>query len=387
MKTLISILLLFTALSCAAQFHNVKGVRIVERTTAADSTTISGVGQIQYDGSDDKFRFNDGSGWFSFLKEGASMPYWPLSGSATITGNTTISSDGNIIRLKSGDSGFTQADSIYLSSDLSTDVGPIVGVTTDWSSLNVYGIIGYLDENIGGETAFLKIGGIATSPHAWSFYDYRTSKKGIVYENPDTTDWSDNTLSTKKYVVDHVDSKIDAASANFWNDESAPTLSPPSGVYLISGTGIDFRLNVDTVEVSVDQEFIAGGVGHKKIYNEQQDNSAGGSPLSDTQLIDFWITFLPSQKVVTTIKVTATAGELSTGDGYYSSEKIFIFLKDDDDSLSLLDSTTIFSESDDVTADHVMTANSGFAQLAVTTPANTDYQWMVTVQVFHSLVD
>lgn len=79
-------LLLFLTLSIpvCAQFHNVKGVRIVERTAAGDSTTISGVGQIQYDADDDKLRFNDGTGWFSYLKDGATLPYWPLSGSGSI---------------------------------------------------------------------------------------------------------------------------------------------------------------------------------------------------------------------------------------------------------------------------------------------------------------
>src|SRR5690606_16182771 len=39
---------------------------------------------------DDKFRFNDGAGWFSFLKEGATLPYWPLSGTGSISGSSTI---------------------------------------------------------------------------------------------------------------------------------------------------------------------------------------------------------------------------------------------------------------------------------------------------------
>lgn len=64
-----------------------KGIRFVGRS---DSTTISNVGQIQFDADDDKFRFNDGTGWFSYLKEGATLPYWPLSGSATLTNNTDI---------------------------------------------------------------------------------------------------------------------------------------------------------------------------------------------------------------------------------------------------------------------------------------------------------
>lgn len=71
MKTLLSLLFLFTALSCAAQYHNVEGIRVVGRDAGTDSTTVANVGQIQFDADDDKFRFNDGTGWFSYLKEGS----------------------------------------------------------------------------------------------------------------------------------------------------------------------------------------------------------------------------------------------------------------------------------------------------------------------------
>src|SRR5690606_5684721 len=87
MKTILSILFLFVCAFSHAQYHNVEGIRVVGRS---DSTTISNVGQIQFDADDDKFRFNDGTGWFSFAKEWASSPYWPLSGSATLTNNTDI---------------------------------------------------------------------------------------------------------------------------------------------------------------------------------------------------------------------------------------------------------------------------------------------------------
>src|SRR5690606_10599259 len=87
MKTLLSILFLFVCAFAHAQYHNVEGIRVVGRS---DSTTIPNVGQIQFDADDDKIRFNDGTGWFSFLKEGASLPYWPLTGTKALTGNTSI---------------------------------------------------------------------------------------------------------------------------------------------------------------------------------------------------------------------------------------------------------------------------------------------------------
>src|SRR5690606_6515728 len=86
MKTLLSILFLFVCAFAHAQYHNVEGIRVVGRS---DSTTISDVGQIQFDADDDKFRFNDGTGWFSFLKEGASLPYLPL-----ITGGNNFDVEG-----------------------------------------------------------------------------------------------------------------------------------------------------------------------------------------------------------------------------------------------------------------------------------------------------
>src|SRR5690606_38929184 len=86
MKTLLSILFLFVCAFAHAQYHNVEGIRVVGRS---DSTTIPNVGQIQFDADDDKFRFNDGTGWYSFLKEGASLPYLPL-----ITGGNNFDVEG-----------------------------------------------------------------------------------------------------------------------------------------------------------------------------------------------------------------------------------------------------------------------------------------------------
>src|SRR5690606_34703162 len=109
MKTLLSILFLFVCAFAHAQYHNVEGIRVVGRS---DSTTISNVGQIQFDADDDKFRFNDGTGWFSFMKEGASAQGWPLTGSANLTGGTTIVTDGNPLHFKVSDTEFTVADSL-----------------------------------------------------------------------------------------------------------------------------------------------------------------------------------------------------------------------------------------------------------------------------------
>src|SRR5690606_827582 len=260
MKTLLSILFLFVCAFAHAQYHNVEGIRFVGRS---DSTTISNVGQIQFDADDDKFRFNDGTGWFSFLKEGASSPYWPLSGTATVTGSTNIQTDGNNVELKVGDTDFVNSDSLTITGKNALgdiEPGPILGVTSDMSLFNLYGIIGYVDTSIGGEVSFLKIGGTFGLPHSWKFYDYRTTKLGIEYENHDTTDWVGGTLTTRDYVRQHVGAQIDKIVDNFWDATEAPTLTPGDGVYTVQGTGVDFRFNVDTVEVNIDQEFISVGV-------------------------------------------------------------------------------------------------------------------------------
>src|SRR5690606_31820487 len=100
MKSKILILLLaLVSVSAFGQQTKLQDLEIQERIRVvgrSDSTTIPNVGQIQFDADDDKFRFNDGTGWFSFAKEGASSPYWPLSGNFSTTGNQTITMGGNI---------------------------------------------------------------------------------------------------------------------------------------------------------------------------------------------------------------------------------------------------------------------------------------------------
>src|SRR5690606_26299454 len=93
MKSKILILLLaLVSVSAFGQRTKLQDLEIQERIRfvgRSDSTTISNVGQIQFDADDDKFRFNDGTGWFSFLKEGASLPYLPL-----ITGGNNFDVEG-----------------------------------------------------------------------------------------------------------------------------------------------------------------------------------------------------------------------------------------------------------------------------------------------------
>lgn len=353
--------------------------------TGSDPTVNNG--NFWYRSDLNKFRIRANNATDNVATEGyVGSGFLPL----TLTENKTVVTDGNILWFKSGDSGFTDADSVFVSSDFGTgDVGPIFSAVTDWTNITAHGIIGVLDQNNGTETAFLKFGGNMFSPHTWRFHDYRTVKTGIEYENPDTTDWNDNTLSTKKYVVDHVDTKLDAVINNFWNEDTAPTLDPESGVYSITASaGNNITFSADTIEFADDRtdNLLVAKVTFVRLIGPHNDNSAGGSLATDVQSYNFWFTFGSGRKIVTTVKVMATAVEGSTGDGYYSSEKVYIFLRDDDDTLTLLDSAVIYQKRDDVTADHVFSVSGTLANFTLTTPANTEYQWEVHAEVSHSLL-
>src|SRR5690606_10341260 len=88
MKSKILILLLaLVSVSAFGQQTKLQDLEIQERIRVvgrSDSTTISNVGQIQFDADDDKFRFNDGTGWFSFLRDDATLPYLPITVSSSI---------------------------------------------------------------------------------------------------------------------------------------------------------------------------------------------------------------------------------------------------------------------------------------------------------------
>src|SRR5690606_28079361 len=90
MKNLITILFLFLGFSAFSQNPiTTPRIKIIDRT-GIDTTTVANQGQIVFDAADDKFRFNDGTGWFSFIKEGDATDGWPLSGTGSIIGSSTI---------------------------------------------------------------------------------------------------------------------------------------------------------------------------------------------------------------------------------------------------------------------------------------------------------
>src|SRR5690606_18432616 len=129
MNNLITILFLVLGFSAFSQNPiTTPRIKIIDRT-GIDTTTVANQGQIVFDATDDKFRFNDGTGWFSFLKDGATLPYWPLSGTGLIPGSSTISFWGNTL------------GTIYVAPDtFAIDLSTIGGYTGPRISFSSHGL-------------------------------------------------------------------------------------------------------------------------------------------------------------------------------------------------------------------------------------------------------
>lgn len=205
MKTLLSILLFFTCFSAFSQNPiSTPRIRMPDRS-GVDTTTIANTGQIVFDAADDKFRFNDGTGWFSFLKEGASLPYLPLitggnnfdvEGTGTLRFGNPDLLDGALsgIWLEIGNDGFLN----YLS--VKNEQGEIVNIN-EFTGVTITGTIDateikeggvdiidktYVDEHLGGLT--LPAGSTATQNQlirkgSTNFEYFTPSGSGITYSS------------------------------------------------------------------------------------------------------------------------------------------------------------------------------------------------------------
>jgi hypothetical protein len=232
MKTIFSILFLFVCAFAHAQYHNVEGIRVVGRS---DSTTISNVGQIQFDADDDKFRFNDGTGWFSFLKEGASLPYLPL-----ITGGNNFDVEGTgTLRFGNPDFLDGAASGIWLEIgndglfgdyvSVKSDIGEIVNISAfNGGTVTITGTIDataikeggvdiidktYVDEHLGGLT--IPAGSTATQNQlirkgSTNFEYFTPSGSGITYSSGSFNvtgnvsvpiQWTWNNIGTRPYFT------------------------------------------------------------------------------------------------------------------------------------------------------------------------------------------
>lgn len=111
------ILFVLCSFAASAQYHNVKGVRVVHDN---DSTIISGVGQIRYDQATGKFRFGNGASWFSFRRDDVPIAAGDmvLADVQTSTGKKTFQANGtsagiNISSVTSDPSTLVNADMWY----------------------------------------------------------------------------------------------------------------------------------------------------------------------------------------------------------------------------------------------------------------------------------
>lgn len=180
MKTIFTLLFFSIASLTFGQNVNGKEYRIFPRT---DSVTTSNIGKIAFDADDDKIRFNDGTGWYSYLKEGATLPYWPLSGSPSLTSSFLMTTPtGMSLGLIGTSIGFGVDNQ---ASELLPD-SPFDGEEYAFMA----GIDAFLlargDDN----------GGI----FYWDKGSPTFTKPGLRYIQYDSTEWTDSTLVTKAYV-------------------------------------------------------------------------------------------------------------------------------------------------------------------------------------------
>jgi hypothetical protein len=221
MKTILSILFLFVCAFAHAQYHNVEGIRVVGRS---DSTTISNVGQIQFDADDDKFRFNDGKGWFSFLKQGTTLPYWKTSGFTPLDDMVQITLPFDL----SGD-----ADSLSIRSEAS--LGPAAFATwfVDETNLLYYLRLG-VDLNA-PVARYLKFNADYTGAEGTVFFhEVGGTKTGIQYYDYDSTAWTSSTLTTKGYV----DGKFDGIQVPEGANKTMGIATLSSGTVTVNTTAV-----------------------------------------------------------------------------------------------------------------------------------------------------
>lgn len=251
MKTLLSLLFVFVCVVSQAQFHNVKGIRIVPRTSASDSTTISNVGQISFDADDDKIRFNDGSGWFSFLKEGATLPSWPLSGNASLTGDVNIlglsthdvyigTSASRVAEFRS------QASSVIsfnrqVSNDASRATWRMDGNLMSFLRGNYLGLTTEQRIQAEGDSLYIFVGDgsadvfsrIKIDPEDGMVYeDSTTNSYGIRYSGVVTP--TDSTLITKSYV----DGRFDGIEVPEGTNKTMGIATLSSGTVTVNTTAV-----------------------------------------------------------------------------------------------------------------------------------------------------
>lgn len=353
MKTLLSILFLFVCAFAHAQYHNVEGIRVVGRS---DSTTISNVGQIQFDADDDKFRFNDGTGWYSFLREGATLPYWKTSGFTILDDITQITLPFDL----SGD-----ADSLSIRSEAT--LGPAAFTTwfVDETNLLYYLRLG-VDLNA-PVARYLKFNADYIGAEGTVFFhEVGGTKTGIQYYDYDSTAWTNSTLTTKGYV----DGKLDGT---YWPLSGTATAT---GDIAIDGGGQSLELEFDSLNftapvVTYTNEIVPAPTVLSQVL--WADNTVIASELPLTSLIDKDVFGVENAVATITFTIHAISDDGSVA---YSAKKEATFRKAGSANPVAVGTTTTVFEKEDVAGTGTDITTSGAnIRLSITTPANTALHW------------
>lgn len=330
MKTLLSILLFFTCFSAFSQNPiSTPRIRMPDRS-GVDTTTIANTGQIVFDADDDKFRFNDGTGWFSFLKEGATLPYWPLSGSAELTGNTTINGSSFTRDLT-----FSALNSFTVQSDVAIILSRIGSESTPPAGLAIgsAGVVRFIKGTAGNGQYY----GFTTDSLMVIADDFK--QIGLQYNDDYSANFTDSSLVDKRYV----DGKV--AAGAFW---------PLSGTASLTD---DVEItSEDSLKLSPQVLMTTGQ------FSFVWDTTTVANNSSEVLTKDFFENFAEGMtsgyKVTAVIKITCIGVGFTQALGYYAGEKVYTVRRSYNGALAIIDSETIYQHNaDEQPVDHVLTVN------------------------------
>lgn len=381
MKTLLSILLFFTCFSAFSQNPiSTPRIRMPDRS-GVDTTTIVNTGQIVFDADDDKFRFNDGTGWFSFLKEGATLPYWPLSGSATLTGNTTINGDFNIVFGPLGDpiNVFQTRAESQIALQVRTPISDsfsLIGLSGTAATLT-------FSHDINGANTFrARLQGLefitrdVTRMVINEYGKITATSDTIIFENQlpvlDTAAWVLVREHSSGEIKRRSASSI-ASSGAFWPLSGTATAT---GDIAIDGGGQSLELEFDSLNftapvVTYTNKIVPAPTVLSQVLWADNTVIASESPL--TSLIDKDVFGVEDAVATITFTIHAISDDGSVA---YSAKKEATFRKDGSaNPVAVGTTTTIFEKEDVAGTDTSITTSGANIRLSITTPANTALHW------------
>lgn len=335
MKTLLSLLFLFVCAFAHAQYHNVEGIRVVGRS---DSTTISNVGQIQFDADDDKFRFNDGTGWFSFLKEGsisASNGITKLGNDFQLGGALTKNTNINGSSF-THDLTFSALNTFQVTSDVAIILSRIASESTPAAGLAIgsAGVVRFIKGVAGNGQHY----GFTTDSLMVITDDFK--QIGLQYNGDYSANFTDSSLVDKRYV----DGKVLEASGGW----------PLSGTASLTD---DVEItSEDSLKLSPQVLMTPGQ------FSFVWDTTTVANNSSEVLTKDFFENFAEGMnsgyKVTAVIKITCIGVGFTQALGYYAGEKVYTVRRNYNGALTIIDSETIYQHNaDEQPVDHILTVN------------------------------